>query len=92
MLGVINLLRRQLCVFLHVWGTLSFQVREYEEREQHFDLQADDDRKGIGRGLKGNGVSGERGERKYPPPSFLPLNPLLACSFVHIAGTASEPL
>ena len=50
MSGVINLLRRQLCVFLHVWDTLSFQVREYEEREEHFDLQADEDRKGIGRG------------------------------------------
>ena len=34
MLGVMNMLRRQLYVFLHVWGTLSFQVREYEKREE----------------------------------------------------------
>ena len=51
MLGVMNMLRRQLYVFLHVWGTLSFQVREYEEREEHFG-QADKDRKGMVRGGK----------------------------------------
>ena len=88
MLGVINQLRRQLCVFLHVWGTLFFQVREYEEREKHF-RQEDEDIKGIGRGWRETG-RGERGKRKFSPASFLPLNPLLARSFPHIPGAALE--
>ena len=81
MLGVINLLRRQLGVFLHVWGILSFQVKDYEEREEHFG-QADEDIKGMVRG----------GKESLPLP-LSPLNPLLArSSFPHFAGTALEAL
>ena len=76
MFGVINLLRRQLYVFLHVWGTLFFQVREYEEREKHF-RQADEGINGIGRGWRETG----RGEKESFPCLFSPTESLVGSLF-----------